>query len=159
LGFLGTILFSALALWQNEIIKEEADKNQRMHEEMETKRVEPRFHIALIHSMGSSGGLRRMNVAIENICDERVHGIVICNMKNVNTDGSFTKFIWEKEIGVINAGGKFTTELLAPENKQNQHIEFQIKCKDIYDRPHTFLVSCSESKTIESEFKINRIND
>lgn len=34
LGFLGTVIFSALALLQNEIIKDEADKNQRMQEEI-----------------------------------------------------------------------------------------------------------------------------
>lgn len=150
LGFLGTVIFSALALLQNEIIKEEADKNQRMQEEMERKRVEPRFHIIFTHRSGP-----RMSVAIENTSGGRVYGVAICNTKIIRSDGNISDFIYKNEIGVINAGERITRDLIMPEINQNQHVEFQIKCKDIYDKLHTFKGKCFESGK-ELKFIINK---
>ena len=41
LGFIGTVIFSGLALWQNHIIKAESDKHTALLEQMEKKKSMP----------------------------------------------------------------------------------------------------------------------
>ena len=51
LGFIGTVIFSGLALWQNPVIKVESDKHTDLLEQMEKKKNMPSFSAFLVFSV------------------------------------------------------------------------------------------------------------
>ena len=85
LGFIGTVIFSGLALWQNHIIKTESDKHTKILEQMEVQKNMPVFHFAA-NSM--TGNCKQLSLYIENISDNIATEIHISEIKIFNEDGT-----------------------------------------------------------------------
>lgn len=63
LGFIGTVIFSGLALWQNHVIQEANDKHTKALEDMEQIKNAP--HLA-VHSIVSNGKASKLKIQIKN---------------------------------------------------------------------------------------------
>ena len=85
LGFIGTVIFSGLALWQNHIIKTESDKHTKLLEQMEIQKNMPFFHFGA-NSM--TGNCKQLSLYIENISDNIATEIRISEIKIINEDGT-----------------------------------------------------------------------
>lgn len=85
LGFLGTVIFSGLALWQNHVIKTESDKHTDLLERMENQKNMPKFHVGS-RSMG--GKCANLNLYLENISDNLATEILLSEIKIINEDGT-----------------------------------------------------------------------
>ena len=85
LGFIGTVIFSGLALWQNHIIKTESDKHTSLLEQMESQKNMPILYFGANSSTGKCG---QLNFYIENISDNIAAEIQLSEIKIMNEDGS-----------------------------------------------------------------------
>lgn len=63
LGFIGTVIFSGLALWQNHKIQQANDKHTQVLENMEKVKNAP--HLA-VHAIGSTGKTSNLRIQIVN---------------------------------------------------------------------------------------------
>lgn len=91
LGFLGTVIFSGLALWQNHVIKTESDKHTKLLEQMECQKNMPILHFG---ANSSNGKCSQLSMYIENISDNIATEIQISEIRIINEDG--TEF-WSNE--------------------------------------------------------------
>ena len=85
LGFIGTVIFSGLALWQNHIIKTESDKHTDLLEEMERKKNMP---ILYFGSNVCSGNCMHLGFHVENVSDNIALDVLISRISILNQDGS-----------------------------------------------------------------------
>ena len=85
LGFIGTVIFSGLALWQNHVIKTEGDKHTKLLEQMENQKNMPILHFGASVSHGKCG---QLGMYIENISDNIATEIQISEIKIINEDGT-----------------------------------------------------------------------
>lgn len=85
LGFVGTVIFSGLALWQNHVIKTESDKHTDLLERMENQKNMPILYFG-VSSMGGKCG--QLGLYIENISDNIATEIQMSEIKILNEDGS-----------------------------------------------------------------------
>lgn len=85
LGFIGTVIFSGLALWQNHVIKTESDKHTDLLEEMERKKNMPVLYFGL---GGCWGNCEKLHFHIHNLSDNIALDIVISKISILNKDGT-----------------------------------------------------------------------
>lgn len=85
LGFIGTVIFSGLALWQNYVIKIESDKHTHILEQMENQKNMPILYFGASSSNGQCG---QLSLYIENISDNIATEIQITEIKIINEDGT-----------------------------------------------------------------------
>ena len=85
LGFIGTVIFSGLALWQNHVIKTESDKHTDLLEEMERKKNMP---IIYFGSNACSGNCMQLGFHVRNISDNIALDMLISRISILNEDGS-----------------------------------------------------------------------
>lgn len=88
LSFIGTVVLGALALYQNHIIKAEADRKAALAEEQEHAENMPRFFLRLY---GASGFCGKLKIAIMNVSNNIAYDINLYDIKL--EQGS--KTIWE----------------------------------------------------------------
>ena len=91
LGFIGTVIFSGLALWQNHVIKNESDKHTDYLEQMEKKKNMPILYCGMC---GSWGNCQKLNFDIQNLTDNIALDILMSDVSIINEDGSV---FWEDE--------------------------------------------------------------
>lgn len=139
LSFVGTVVLGALALYQNHIIKEEADKKAMRLEEQERIENMPKFYLRHLSAQGFCGNLR---VSINNISNNIAYDINIYGIKIKN--GSET--IWEDQ-------DIFCSPAINPQKNIEIHIKSQaitgqtelilfanMNCKDKYNTVHEYLL-------------------
>ena len=85
LGFIGTVIFSGLALWQNHVIKTESDKHTDLLEAMERKKNMP---ILYFGSNVCSGNCMQLGFHVENVSDNIALDVLISRISILNQDGS-----------------------------------------------------------------------
>lgn len=90
LSFLGTIVLSSLALWQNKKIKDESDRHTRYLEKLEIDKNTPQFIAEKVFSGSRNSNLE---ISINNISDNVAYGVQIFNFKLC----SLEKILWETE--------------------------------------------------------------
>lgn len=81
LGFLSTVIFSGLALWQNHVIKEANERHTALLEQMEMVRNSPRFSIEAKSFNGLAGCLK---ISVKNVTDNIASDIVISELRIVD---------------------------------------------------------------------------
>lgn len=64
LGFIGTVIFSGLALWQNHKIQEANDAHTRLLEQMERDKVSPCITVSAV----GHGNASTLKLMINNLC-------------------------------------------------------------------------------------------
>lgn len=90
LSFLGTIVLSSLALWQNKKIKDESDRHTRYLEKLEIDKNTPQF---IVKKMVSGPNNSNLEISINNISDNVAYSVQIFNFKLC----SLEKILWETE--------------------------------------------------------------
>ena len=88
LSFIGTVVLGALALYQNHIIKTEADKKAELLEAQEKAENMPRFYLRLL---GASGFCGKLRISIRNVSNNIAYDI---NLYDIRLEQG-TNTIWE----------------------------------------------------------------
>ena len=133
LGFIGTVIFSGLALWQNSVIKSESDKHTKLLEQMEIQKNMPIFHFG---SNSMTGNCKQLSIYIENISDNIAREIHISEIKIFNEDG--TEF-WtnEKTQRIAHLEDKYNISLQTPGLESiKQFFEFSFSFQDKFGILH-----------------------
>lgn len=140
LSFLGTVVLGALALYQNHIIKTEADKKAALAEEQERAENMPRFFLRFQCASGFCGSLK---FAVMNVSNNIAYTIDVYDIKIKG--GS--KTIWESDdtygAPVINPQKEMTIQTKSPAT--NETGEFTLfatmSCMDKYDGKHEYILT------------------
>lgn len=133
LSFCATVILSILALWQNEIIREESNKHTQLLEEMEKSKSCPFFTANCLSEKISHSDI---SIEIKNITENIAQNIEIEELNS--TFNRLEKFHMTYSILAPNAslvvelGNGFLDEI--------KLLQFSIRCKDIYGNINCFLV-------------------
>lgn len=137
LSFCTTACLSALALWQNEIIRKESDKHTRQLEKMEVQKNCPFFSARLLNR-----GLHDSNLEVElkNISQNPaidINNIVVNIEKESHLYSSKTvmvlkDYLCADDILIINLENPFLDV--------SKRLSFQFECKDIYGNIYNFTI-------------------
>ena len=85
LAFIGTVVLGILALYQNHIIKTEADKRAKILEQKEVDLNKPKFSLKAV---GCSGNGTNLSLVLINISENIATDIVINNVRIIQSDES-----------------------------------------------------------------------
>jgi len=91
LGFLGTVIFSGLALWQNHIIQQANDKHTALLEQMEVIKNEP--HIVAVPT-SANGHASNLKMLIKNTSENIAEKLTASNFAIIDEQG---ETIWKNE--------------------------------------------------------------
>lgn len=158
LGFIGTVIFSVLALWQNHIIKTESDKHTKLLEDMEKQKNMP---ILYFGASVMSGNCCNLGLYIENISDNIATDIYISNIRILNEDGSeFWDNKKEQHIPHLKARREITLKNPGLTNI-NQYFAFHLKYQDKFGEIHDCNVEGKQVGMNISfpKFSINEISE
>jgi hypothetical protein len=139
LSFLGTVILGTLALYQNHLIKEEADKKAALLEKKEHMENMPKFHLRL---SGSSGFCGKLSLIIKNISNNISYDIKIYDIR-IQECG---KTLWESSkeftISSLDSKGELNVCLDSPQfnDKKELRIIASMSCKDKYSDSHEYLL-------------------
>ena len=133
------MVLGALALYQNHIIKTEADKKAALAEEQERAENMPRFYMRF---QGASGFCGSLKFAIMNVSNNIAYSINVYDIKI--KDGA--KTIWEYNdtysAPVINPQKELSIQTKSPAT--NETGEFTLfatmSCMDKYDDKHEYIL-------------------
>ena len=154
LGFLGTVVFSALALWQNHRIQEANDKHTKLLEEMERKKNEP---FIFVKSSVAYGNASRLRLTIQNISDNLAEKLQASGFRIEDETG---KILWQDNDIIRNEYllSKTTWELQweNPQVTSNKHkFIFDIKYQDVFNKEYNcFAVGVFEDKITIPKFTV-----
>lgn len=84
LSFVGTIVFSGLAVYQTHVIKEESDAREQIMQKLEERRLNPVFYGKM---NGCSGKNININVSITNQSNNIAHKLQVSNFEVTNSLG------------------------------------------------------------------------
>ena len=149
LGFIGTAIFSGLALWQNHIIKTESDRRAQIAEKMEQQKHLP---ILTVSPQSSNGNCMNLSFGIRNLSENVALDVVISKVQIINNDG--TEF-WtrEKEQKITHITSEIVSiQLNNPSlTSIDQVFYFRLTYKDKFGESHSFLVEGKQmGKTISN---------
>lgn len=139
LSFLGTVILGALALYQNHIIKEEADKKAALLEEKEHIENMPKFHLRFV---GSSGFGKGLSFAIKNVSNNISYEIKVYDIRIQENE----KTLWEASkvftSSNLDSKSELKIYLESPEfkNSKELNISAYMSCKDKYFEQHEYLL-------------------
>lgn len=145
LSFLGTVILGALALYQNHIIKEEADKKSALLEEKEHIENMPKFSM---HFRGCYGFAVKLEFAIKNYSKNISYDIKVYDIRIKLNDTT----IWEsKQIYKtvsLDSNSEFKINLDSPEIKDADNLILlaYMTCKDKYNDNHEYILKMHCSK-------------
>lgn len=156
LSFAGTVVLGVLALYQNHIIKEEADKRTEILERREYNMRMPKFSVG---TLGSNGACTNLVITIKNISENIATEISIFDIKILSPEGDV---YWQdksnRSLAAMPAGAEMKLQLNNPELKKSGYIfSFHLKCKDKFEGEHLYLVSGVYKA--EYSFPIFKINE
>ena len=156
LGFLGSVLLSALALYQNYEIKKESDAKQALLEKMAYEKDMPLFMIR----NSTWGG--NVSLLLINVSDNVAYDLEVGEFTVENEKGDC--ICKSKEASVRNGkifGGEDTVIDFKNDYFVGEKIKlyFQMKCKDKFGNTHTYMVSSDieDSKEFDVKYKITEI--
>lgn len=138
LGFLGTVIFSALALWQNHMIKTESNKRQEVLDRMEVQKHMP---IIEVRPSSCSGSGMHLSFNISNVSENVALDIVVSKIQILNNDGS-EFWINDREYKYQHLGTEaISISLKNPQlTDLSQIMVFRISFKDKFEKYHTLFV-------------------
>lgn len=145
LSFLGTVILGALALYQNHIIKEEADKKSALLEEKEHIENMPKFSM---HFRSCFGFAVKLGFAIKNYSKNISYDIKVYDIRIKSNDTT----MWEsKQIyktAALDSNSEFKINLDSPEIKDADNLILlaYMTCKDKYNDNHEYILKMHCSK-------------
>lgn len=140
LSFVGTVVLGALALYQNRLIKIEADKRAAILEEKEHEKNMPRF---AVKSRGCRGNCSYFHFDIKNISDNSATEIKIFNIHISAGDG---RKLWDSSKAYvydsIAANSQIEVKLDNPSVQEDGSMfSMQMKCRDKYNEFHQYIIN------------------
>lgn len=148
LSFLGTVILGALALYQNHIIKEEADKKASLLERKEHLENMPKFNMRFKHCQGFGV---KIVFAIKNYSKNISYDIRVYDIRIKSNDTT----VWESnkpyEKTALDTNSEFEINLDSPEIKNADVLTLHahMSCKDKYNEHHEYLLKMYCSKPNE----------
>lgn len=145
LSFLGTVILGALALYQNHIIKEEADKKAALLEEKEYIENMPKFSM---HFRSCFGFAVKLGFTIKNYSKNISYDIKVYDIRIKSNDTT----MWEsKQIyktAALDSNSEFKINLDSPEIKDADNLILlaYMTCKDKYNDNHEYILKMHCSK-------------
>ena len=139
LSFIGTVVLGALALYQNHIIKTDADKKAALAEEQEHAENMPRFFMRILAANGFCGNLK---FAVMNVSNNMAYNINIYDVKI--KDGS--KTLWEADdtydAPVINPQKEINIQTKSPATNETGELTLyaSMSCLDKYNDKHEYIL-------------------
>lgn len=147
LGFIGTVVLSSLALWQNHVIKVKADEKEKLLEQMEHDKHMPILHLNNSYSHGNNSNLV---INILNVSDNVADELEIDNFQVRNEKGEIvcesTKVTPKRKtlFGRTEVAVEFTNLSIYGKNLK---MEFGLRYKDKFRKQH----NCKVYSNIEDE--------
>ena len=145
LSFLGTVILGTLALYQNHMIKEEADRKAALLEEKEHIENMPKFNMRFKSCYGFGV---RLGFAIKNYSKNISYDLKVYNI-SIKADDTT---MWEsKQIfkrAALDSNSEFEINLDSPEIKNVDTLTLlaYMSCKDKYNGPHEYVLKMYCSK-------------
>ena len=139
LSFLGTVILGALALYQNHIIKEEADKKAALLEEKEHIENMPKFHMRFA---GCYGFGNKISFVIKNVSNNISYEIKVYDIR-IQDNG---KTLWESSeeftSSSLDSKGEMRVHTNSPKfnDKKELQLVAHIVCKDKYYDKHEYFL-------------------
>lgn len=141
LGFLSTTALSALALYQNYELKKESEVKQALIEKMEYIKEMPLF---VINNSSCNGDYCNLKLSILNISDNAAYDMSIDNFIVENAQGEIILKSKSAAINRTDLPGRVENSIgFVNDRLQGKDLKilFQIKCKDKFQKMHTYSVS------------------
>lgn len=148
LSFLGTVLLSSLALWQNHEIKVESDKHTQYLEQLEERKNSPRFSA---NKSISEKNNKNLEIFIENISENVAYNVEFCEFEMYENEN----IVWEqkkaRKFDVIKPGHSINIQLDNPDLCAEHEIKFKLVSFDEFNVKHQYM---GKIRTIEKEVSI-----
>lgn len=145
LSFIGTVVLGALALYQNHIIKQEADRRALLVEKREHIENMPKFHMQFRSCFGFGN---KIEFSISNISENIAYGIRIYDIRIREKETT----LWESEKVYNKASlaskNEYKVSTDSPEIKDVDEFSLTacMSCKDKYEQRHDYFLKMSCSK-------------
>lgn len=150
LSFCGTICLSALALWQNEIIRRESSLHTKQLQKMETQKNCPFFSVKLLNSSIHNSNLE---IELKNISQNPAIDIKNIVIKYGDDDQRDVKLLKiSKDYLLLNDA--LVVNLNNPFINDSQKLFFEFECKDVYYNIYLFTIYYNNS---DSSFFIKSV--
>lgn len=138
LAFVGTVILGILALYQNHLIKIEADKHSELLEQREYNKNLPKF---MLISRGSNRNLMKLHLELKNISENIANEIEIflCKIYIQNSE-----IFWQSDerikIPALSANTQQDITLNNPEVSSNEYtFLIEMRCNDKYNSMHNYI--------------------
>ena len=157
LSFIGTVVLGILALYQNHIIKTEADKRTKLLEEKEHESNMPKF---VANPNGSNGNTSNLSFTIRNISENLASEIVVYDVKVIKPNN---EIFWNANTSykhsAIASNSEHRINLNNPPIKEDGYIfSMEMQCTDKYNNIHKYIIKgiCEKAGSFP-KFKITEI--
>lgn len=136
LGFIGTVIFSGLALWQNHKIQEANDKHTKLLEDMERVKNSP--HLA-VHTIGSNGNTSNLKIKIVNTSENIAESLFTSGFAIIDETGAA---LWRDDevmtLDYLISERTFEIEWENPGVDSDKHqFVFDLKYSDKFGNKHS----------------------
>ncbi len=151
LAFCSSVVLSLLALWQNEVIREESNKHTQLLEHMEIKSKMPLFDVRY-KSQELHGRCHNAKAEITNISENVALALRIRDVYLSNNETKKTWDIPEYTREILTPGNVWEIDLKNPFLTKDDSICFYMTCRDLYENDLRFKVLGdynSQKNTIE----------
>ena len=140
LSFVGTVVLGALALYQNQIIKDESDRREQLLRFQEHERNMPKF---LVKAKGSNGNCANLIISINNVSENNASNVKIYDAKILSPQN---EQLWRLSelvtADIIKATDEIDVTLSNPSIQQDGSIYIiYMQCEDKYNEEHNYEIS------------------
>lgn len=139
LSFIGTVVLGALALYQNRLIKVEADKRAAILEEKEHEKNMPKF---VATSRSCNGNCSNLHFDIKNISENAATEIIVFDIHISSGDG---RQLWTSSrsysFASIPANNQVEVKLNNITVQDGSIFSMQMQCRDKYNELHQYSIT------------------
>ena len=139
LSFIGTVVLGALALYQNRLIKTEADKRAAILEEKEHEKNMPKF---VATSRSCNGNCSNLHFDIKNISENTATEIIVFDIHISSGDG---RHLWTSSqpysFASIPANSQVDVKLNNIPIQDGSIFSMQMQCRDKYSELHQYSIT------------------
>lgn len=157
LSFIGTVVLGILALYQNHIIKMEADKRTKLLEEKEYESNMPKF---VANPNGSNSNTSNLNFTIRNISENLASEVIVYDVKVIKPNN---EIFWNTDAtykhSAISSNSEYRIGLKNPPIQEDGYtFSMEMQCADKYNNIHKYIIkgTCEKAGSFP-QFKITEI--
>ena len=156
LGFLGTVILSMLALYQNQEIKNEADKRTEILErQIHSPELKLEFATPIFYS-------KRLEFILRNISGNLANNITVSNFELYDETDAIINMPNKAQLPRNSLGGgeSFSFSFMAGKIKGTKlKIVFVVSCQDKFNKGHQYkaLISIPNAELFQANVEFNKI--